>query len=43
VAFFTAIARAYDEIAAADPGRIAVIDAAQAPEAVLADALAQLS
>ena len=41
-AFFAAIARAYDELAAADPDRIAVIDGAQPPEAVLADALAAL-
>ena len=40
--FFTAIGEAYDELAAAEPDRIAVIDAAQAPEAVLADALAAL-
>jgi dTMP kinase len=38
--FFAAVAAAYDELAAAEPERIAVIDAAQAPEAVLADALA---
>jgi dTMP kinase len=43
VAFFAAIAEAYDALAAAEPDRIAVIDAAQAPDAVLADALAQLS
>jgi dTMP kinase len=42
VAFFAAIAEAYDALAAAEPERIAVIDAAQAPEAVLADALAAL-
>jgi dTMP kinase len=41
-AFFAAIARAYDELAAAEPERIAVIDASQSPEAVLADALAAL-
>ena len=40
--FFTAIAAAYDALAAAEPGRIAVIDAAQPPERVLADALAAL-
>jgi dTMP kinase len=40
--FFRAIARAYDELAAAEPDRIAVIDASQRPEAVLADALAAL-
>ena len=42
VAFFTAIAAAYDALAAAEPERIAVIDAGQSPEAVLADALAAL-
>ncbi len=41
-AFFAAIAAAYDALAAAEPGRIAVIDASQPPEAVLADALAAL-
>jgi dTMP kinase len=41
-AFFTAIARAYDALAAAEPERIAVIDASQPPERVLADALAAL-
>ena len=40
--FFAAIAAAYDELAAAEPERIVVIDAGQAPEAVLADALAAL-
>jgi dTMP kinase len=40
--FFTAVAGAYDALAAAEPDRIVVIDAAQAPEAVLADALAAL-
>ena len=34
--------RAYDELAAAEPERFAVIDAAQPPGAVLADALAAL-
>lgn len=38
-AFFTTIAEAYDALAAADPERIAVIDADQPPERVLADAL----
>ncbi|HVP03240.1 MAG TPA: dTMP kinase [Solirubrobacteraceae bacterium] len=37
--FFEAIARTYDELAAADPARIRVLDAAQAPQAVLDDAL----
>jgi len=41
-AFFAAIAEAYDALAAAEPDRIAVIDASQPPEAVLADALAAL-
>jgi dTMP kinase len=41
-AFFRAIAEAYDALAAAEPDRFAVIDASQAPEAVLADALAAL-
>jgi dTMP kinase len=40
--FFAAIAAAYDALAAAEPGRIVVIDAGQSPEAVLADALAAL-
>ena len=41
-AFFAAIARTYDELAAAEPDRFAVIDASQPPERVLADALAAL-
>lgn len=40
--FFAAIADAYDALAAAEPDRIVVIDAAQSPESVLADALAAL-
>jgi dTMP kinase len=40
--FFEAVADAYDELAAADPDRIAVINAAQPPERVLADALAAI-
>jgi dTMP kinase len=40
--FWQAVAAAYDDLAAAEPDRIAVIDAAQPPERVLADALAQL-
>jgi dTMP kinase len=40
--FFEAVAGAYDDLAAADPERIAVIDAAQPPERVLADALAAI-
>jgi dTMP kinase len=42
-AFFLAVATAYDELAATEPQRVAVIDAAQDPEAVLADALDALS
>ena len=42
-AFWLACARAYDELAAAEPGRWAVIDASQPPDRVLADALAQLA
>ena len=42
VAFFAAIAAAYDALAASEPERIAVIDASQSPEAVLSDALAAL-
>jgi dTMP kinase len=37
LAFFIAIGAAYDALAAAEPERIAVIDAAQSPDAVLAD------
>ena len=40
--FFRAIARAYDELAAAEPERFAVIDASQPQDRVLADALAAL-
>jgi dTMP kinase len=40
--FFAAIARAYDELAAAEPDRFAVIDASQPPDRVLAEALAAL-
>jgi dTMP kinase len=42
-AFFAAVAAAYDELAAAEPERFVVLDAAQPPEAVLAEALAALS
>ncbi len=42
-AFFSRVAAAYDALAAAEPDRIAVIDAARPPEAVLADAVAALS
>jgi dTMP kinase len=41
-AFFAAVAAAYDALAAAEPERIAVIDAAQPPAAVLVDALEAL-
>jgi dTMP kinase len=41
--FFDAIAAAYDELAAAEPQRIRTIDASQAAEAVLDDALAALA
>ena len=41
-AFFAAVAAAYDELAAAEPERIAVIEADRPPEQVLADALAAL-
>jgi dTMP kinase len=39
-AFFTAIARCYDDLAAAEPERFRVLDAAAAPDVVLAEALA---
>jgi dTMP kinase len=38
--FFTTIARAYRELAEADPGRIRTLDAGAVPEAVLAAAVA---
>jgi dTMP kinase len=41
--FFHAIGAAYDELAAAEPERFRAVDAAGAPEAVLAAALAALS
>jgi dTMP kinase len=41
--FFATIARAYDELARAEPARIRVIDAEQAPARVLADALAAIA
>jgi dTMP kinase len=41
--FFARIAGAYDELARAEPARIRVIDAEQAPALVLADALAALA
>ena len=40
--FFFKIAAAYEELARAEPQRIVVIDAAQEPERVLADALAAI-
>ena len=40
--FFLKIAAAYEELAHAEPQRIVVIDAAQGPERVLADALAAI-
>ena len=42
-AFWLACAQAYDELAAAEPQRWAVLDASRPPERVLADALAQLA
>ena len=41
--FFATIARAYEELAHAEPERIRVIDAGQPPELVLSDALAALA
>ena len=41
-AFWTACARAYDDLAAAEPRRWVVLDATQPPEAVLQEALAAL-
>ncbi len=41
--FFTAIALAYEDLAALEPDRIREIDAAQAPEVVLADAIGAVS
>jgi dTMP kinase len=40
--FFAAVGLAYDELARSEPERIRIIDAAQSPEGVLADALAAL-
>jgi dTMP kinase len=42
-AFWLSCARAYDELAAAEPQRWIVLDATQPPERVLAGALAQLA
>jgi dTMP kinase len=41
--FFATVASAYDELARAEPQRIRVIDAAQPPQDVLRDALAELA
>jgi dTMP kinase len=43
LAFFVAIGAAYDALAAAEPERFAVIDAAQDPQAVLADSVRALA
>jgi dTMP kinase len=42
-AFFAAVARTYDELAAAEPDRFVVLDASLPPEAVLAAALEAVS
>jgi dTMP kinase len=42
LAFYAAIAAAYDALAAAEPERFVVLDAAQPPDAVLRDALQAL-
>ena len=41
--FFARVAAVYDELAAAEPARYAVIDAGRAPDQVLADALSALA
>ena len=41
--FFATIAGAYAQLAAAEPGRVRVLDASAAPERVLADALRELA
>ena len=41
-AFWAACARAYDELAAAEPRRWVVLDASRPPEAVLQEAVAAL-
>jgi dTMP kinase len=41
--FFAAIGAAYEELALAEPDRVRAIDAARAPDAVLADALTALA
>jgi dTMP kinase len=43
LAFWSACARAYDELAAAEPQRWIVLDASRPPQVVLDDALAQLA
>jgi len=43
LSFWSAVAQAYDALARAEPERWVVVDAAQPPERVLADALAQLA
>ena len=40
--FFAAVARAYDALAAAEPDRFVVLDAALPPDAVLAAALSAI-
>jgi dTMP kinase len=41
--FFAATALAYEQLAALEPGRVREIDADQSPEAVLADAIGEIS
>jgi dTMP kinase len=41
--FFSRVAMTYDELAAAEPGRFVVLDAAQPPETVLAHAIEALT
>ncbi|HVW16839.1 MAG TPA: dTMP kinase [Solirubrobacteraceae bacterium] len=41
--FFAVVAAAYDELAATEPARVRVIDAARAPDEVLAQALGELA
>jgi dTMP kinase len=41
--FFSAIARSYDELAAAEPGRFRVLDATLGPERLVAEALSALA
>ena len=42
-AFFAAVAAAYDELAAAEPGRFVVLDARQPPDALVSAALAAVA